>query len=236
MGKTITIKATDGSGEFSGYLALPAAGHGPGVVIGQEIFGVNPNIRAVADRFATEGYVVLAPELFWRLERDVQLSYEGEDLQRAFSFMHRFDIDKGVEDIATTLETLRDLPEVDGEQVAFVGFCLGGKLAYLTAARTDIACSIGYYGVEIDKYLDEAANIHGHLLLHFAELDKLCDAAARERIDAVLGSMNNVDIHVYPGVDHAFARVNGSNYQKESAELAHQRTLAALKHSIGPTS
>jgi carboxymethylenebutenolidase len=160
MGSTLQIEAGDGSGRFTAYVALPPGGHGPAVVIGQEIFGVNANIRAVADRYAEEGYVAIAPDLFWRLEAGVELGYAGVDREKAFALFGRFDVDKGIADIVATLDAARRMPEVDAAAGAgFVGFCLGGRLAYLTAARSDIACAVGYYGVGIEHLLDEAASI-----------------------------------------------------------------------------
>lgn len=234
MASTLQITASDGSGQFNAYLALPESGHGPVVVIGQEIFGVNANIRSVADRYAEEGYVAIAPDLFWRLEPGIQLGYEGADREKAFELFRQFDVDKGIEDIAATLAAASRLPEVDASAGAgFVGFCLGGKLAYLTAARTDVACSVGYYGVGIEHLLAEAANIRGHLVLHIAEADPFCPTEARAAILAGLSEQPNMELYVYPSCDHAFARVGGMHYERASAELAHERSIAALRRSIG---
>ncbi|AYC33779.1 dienelactone hydrolase family protein [Pseudomonas cavernae] len=235
MGSTVQISAADGSGQFSAYLALPASGKGPGVVIGQEIFGVNASMRAVADLYAEEGYVAIVPDLFWRLQPGIELGSTESDFQQAFDLFQRFDPDKGIDDIAATLTALRALPQVEAQVgTGFVGFCLGGKLAYLTAARTDVACSVGYYGVGIEHSLAEAANIRGRLLLHLAELDQFCPAAARQAIQAGLGGQPQIELYSYPGVDHAFARVGGLHYDKTAALLAHERSIAALRRAIGP--
>lgn len=234
MGKSISIAARDGSGSFSGYLAVPASGHGPGVVIGQEIFGVNANMRSIADSYAEEGYVALVPDLFWRLQPNLELGYSEAEFGQAIGLFQRFDVDKGVDDIAAAMDALRALPEVEDRGIGYVGFCLGGKLAYLTAARTDAACSVGYYGMGIEQMLDEAKNIKGRLVLHFAEQDVYCDASARTTIGEVLGRLPKAEIYSYPGVDHAFARPNGMHFDKPAALMAHERSIGALKREIGP--
>lgn len=213
---------------------MPASGRGPGLVVGQEIFGVNQNMRAVADRYAEEGYVALVPDLFWRLQPGVDLGYTEADFKVAFDYLGRFDTDRAVDDVAATMAVLRALPQVTGPAVGFVGFCMGGKLAYLTATRTDVACAVGYYGMGIEKMLDEAAHIGGKLVLHFAGADPYCDAAARAQIGAALATVPKAEVYVYPGVDHAFARAGGMHFDKSASMMAHGRTIAALKATIGP--
>ncbi|MBD9668001.1 dienelactone hydrolase family protein, partial [Variovorax sp. VRV01] len=158
-GRYIQIEATDGSGTFRGYLALPRSGSGPGLVIAQEIFGINHTMREVADYYAEEGYVTLVPDLFWRQQPDVELGYSEADWQRAFGFYQGFDEAKGMEDMQASISALRARPEVSGAKVGVLGFCLGGKLAYLAACRTDADVSVGYYGVGIEAALDEADQI-----------------------------------------------------------------------------
>ena len=156
-GETITIDAADG-GRFQAYLSLPACGSGPGIVLLQEIFGVNASIRAVADIYAEEGYVVVAPDLFWRIEPGVDLGYGEAEIEQAFALGGRFDVDLGVADITATVAALRALPACQGK-IGTLGFCLGGKLAYLAAARSGIDCAVGYYGVGIERYLGEVDDI-----------------------------------------------------------------------------
>jgi carboxymethylenebutenolidase len=232
-GQWLKVPASDGSGSFRAYLAVPAAGKGPGIVLAQEIFGVNATMREVADYYAEEGYTVLVPDLFWRQQPDVELGYAPEDWQKAFGFYQGFDENKGVEDIAAAMTALRARPEHVGK-MGVLGFCLGGKLAYLAACRTDADVAVGYYGVGIENSLDEAVNIRGRLMLHIAELDKFCPPPAREKILATLGGKPNVALHVYPGVDHAFARLGGEHYDKPSALMAHQRSVAAFRQEMGP--
>jgi carboxymethylenebutenolidase len=155
----VRINALDGSGSFNAYLALPASGSGPGLVLAQEIFGVNATMREVADYYAEEGYVVLVPDLFWRQQPDVELGYTPQDWERAFGFYKGFDEALGVQDIQACLNALRQRPDVADGKAGVLGFCLGGKLAYLAACRTDTDAAVGYYGVGIEAALDEAERI-----------------------------------------------------------------------------
>jgi carboxymethylenebutenolidase len=231
-GQWIEIKAADG-GKFRGYLATPASGKGPGIVLCQEIFGINAYIREVADYYAEEGYVVLAPDLFWRLEKDVDLGYSEEEWKKAFDFLQRFDIDKGMDDITAAVRTLRTRPEVAGK-VGALGFCLGGRLAYLAAARSGVDCAVGYYGVTIEKYLNEAAKIKVPMVLHFASEDKYAPPEAVEKIKNAFKGRNDVEIYIYQGVDHAFARTGGMHYDRPASMMAHSRSIALFRKVMGP--
>ena len=231
-GRYIDIPAPEG-GAFRAYLATPASGTGPGIVLCQEIFGVNATMRDVADYYAEEGYTVLVPDLFWRVEPGIELSYTEAGFARAFELYQQYDENQGVEDIGATLAVLRTLPECRGE-VGVLGFCLGGKLAYLAACRLPVACAVSYYGVGIEQALDEAKNIKGRVVLNIAALDRFCPADAQQQITAALGSNENVEVYVYPGVDHAFARKGGDHFDKPSAMMAHERAVAAFRKTIGP--
>lgn len=232
-GQFITLEARDGSGSFRAYLSLPRTGRGPGIVLAQEIFGINAYIREVADYYAEEGYVVLAPDLFWRQGRDIELGYSEPEWQRAFELYQAFDVDKGVDDLIAAAAQLRRRPECTGG-VGVLGFCLGGKLAYLAACRGDVDVAVGYYGVGIDQHLAEDAARRAALVLHVAEKDAYCDAAARARIQAALAGRDDTEVYVYPGVDHAFARTGSPHFDKPAAAMAHQRSIAALRRRLGP--
>ena len=221
-----TIKSFDG-GEFDAYLALPASGYGPGVVVLQEIFGVNDYLRSVADWYAAHGFVALVPDLFWRLERGVELTDKGEDQMRAFDFYQRLDEAKAVEDSATAMNFLRQHSACSGRAGA-VGFCLGGNLAYLLSLRFKPDCAVGYYGVSIEKSLDEANNLTTPLLLHIAGRDQNCPPEAQAKIQSVLEPNPLVKIYVYPDAGHAFARPGGEHYDATGAELANLRSLEFL--------
>jgi carboxymethylenebutenolidase len=229
-GQYIDLTAKDG-GRFRGYLAVPASGRGPGIVLCQEIFGINAYIREVADAYAQEGYVVLAPDLFWRLEPNVELGYTPEDWERAFDFFKRFDIDKGIEDIGIAVAALKKRPECTGK-VGAIGFCLGGKLAYLTACRVPVDASVCYYGVGIEGSLDESKNIKCPMVMHFAELDQFSSMEAFKQIQAHFKSRPEIEIYLYHGVDHAFARTGGDHYDKASALTAHARSIALFKKAL----
>ncbi len=230
--RTVTIAAQDG-GKFDAYLAIPACGSGPGLVLCQEIFGVNDFMRRTAQLLAEEGYVVMVPDLFWRQQPGIQLTDGPADMPKAFALYQGFDENLGVQDVISTIAALRALPEQNGG-TGVLGYCLGGKLAYLTACRSDVDVAVGYYGVGIENSLDDAATIKGRLVLHIAEQDGYCPPAARARIMETLAGKPGVELYVYPGVDHAFARTGGDHFDKPSALMAHQRSIAALKRVIGP--
>jgi len=229
-GKYIDI-AADGGGKFRGYLCTPPAGKGPGLVVIQEIFGINANVRAVCENYATEGFVTLAPDLFWRMEPNVDLDYTEAGWARAFDFFKRFDVNKGVEDIDAALNHLYGMAECAG-RVGAIGYCLGGKLAYLAATRTPVDASVGYYGVGIEASLDEKANIGKPLLLHIAEKDQFVPPEAQAKVKSGLAGVKGVEIYSYAGADHAFARIGGDHFDRKSAELANARTLAFLKKNL----
>lgn len=234
MGSYISIQNKDVS--FTGYLSVPEAGRGPGIILCQEIFGVNAAMREKADFLAEEGYTVLVPDLFWRQEAGIELGYTEEDFHKAFALYQNFDEDLGVQDIQVAIQTLKNLSFVDVEAgIGVVGYCLGGKLAYLAACRIpEIACTVGYYGVGIQNNLAEANNIKGQLILHMAEHDQFCPTDVRTEIIEQLSTYKNIQTYVYHGVDHAFARPRSDHYHKPSALIAHERTITALRKKIGP--
>jgi carboxymethylenebutenolidase len=214
-----------------GYLAEPAAPNGAGIVVIQEIFGVNAVVRGVADTLAAQGYVALAPDLFWRLERQVDITDKTDaDWKKALDLMNRFDIAKGVEDIQAGIASLRARGL---SKIGAVGHCLGGQLAYLTAARTDIDAAVGYYGVNIPAFLGEAVNIRRPLMLHIAAEDGFVPKPAQEQMIAGLKDNPHVTLHRYDGVDHAFARPGGAHFDRNAAELANNRTADFLRRHLG---
>jgi carboxymethylenebutenolidase len=226
------ISITGPNGPFAGYLATPSSGKGPGVVVIQEIFGVNQVMRDIADDLASHGYFGLAPDLFWRLEPGVQLTDKTDaEWKRAFDLMGRFDVDSGVKDIQATIDTLRTRPGCSGK-VGAVGYCLGGQLAYLAATRTDADASVGYYGVNVQDKLAEASNIQKPLVLHIAGKDQFTPPEAQAQIQDGLGKNKLVTLHVYPEMDHAFARIGGAHYDKACADLANGRTSTFFRQHL----
>lgn len=217
-----TINAADGSGSFRAYVAMPAKTPAAAIIAIQEIFGVNADMRAKCDAFAAAGYIAVAPDLFWRQEPGVDLTDKSQaEWDKAFALMNGFDVDKGIGDLVATLGYARGLPGCTGK-VGCVGYCLGGKLAYLMAARSDIDAAVGYYGVGLDGMLD--LRIARPLLLHIAEKDKFSTPEKNEKIIARFKDCDCVTTHLYPGVDHAFARKNGEHYDAAAAKLANVRT------------
>jgi carboxymethylenebutenolidase len=220
-GKVVQVVGHDGA--FSAYLAMPEGNPKAGIVVIQEIFGVNAVMRDITDAYAAQGYAALCPDLFWRIEPNVQLSDKSdEEWKRAFALMNAFDPDKGVDDIDAAIDYLRD--HIGVAKVGAVGFCLGGMLAFLTAARTDVDASVSYYGVNIDKRLEEAEKLAQPLMLHIAGKDKFVSPAAQESIKAGLHNHPQVTINVYDAQDHAFAREGGAHFDAQAAELANRRT------------
>jgi len=220
----VQIKAADG-GKFSAYLAEPkGAGKAPGMIVIQEIFGINGNIRAICDDYAARGYVAIAPDLFWRQQPGVQLdSNTKEGWDRAMQLYQGFSETKGVEDLIATLAWLRKQPLV-GAKVGAVGYCLGGKLAYLMATRSDADASVGYYGVGIQGSINEAGAITRPLMLHIAEKDGFCPPEAQKQVKDGLAPIVYATVHSYPGMEHAFARKGGEHYDAGAAKLADGRT------------
>ncbi|MDP9154336.1 MAG: dienelactone hydrolase family protein [Pseudomonadota bacterium] len=215
---------------FQAYLALPKAGKGPGVVIIQEIFGVNSHIRAVADQYAADGYVALAPDIFWRIQPRVELGYDGADRNKAMELYGKFDLNLGVADVGAAADALRALPEVTGK-VAGVGYCLGGTLAYLSAAKGSFDIAVAYYGGGIHTLLDQADSVKAPIQFHYGELDAHIPAdgvaAVKQRFAA-----KDAQVFTYPDADHGFNCTDRASYNQKASALAHGRTLTFLgEHS-----
>ena len=226
----ITISGQDG--DFAAYLALPARTPAPALVVAQEIFGVNAVMRDICDWLAGEGYIACCPDLFWRIEPGIQLTDKTEaEWARAFELFNLFDVDKGIEDMAGTLQAIRGLEPSNGK-AGSVGYCLGGKIAYLMATRSDADCSVSYYGVGLEGLLDEAAKITKPLMLHIAAKDQFVPPEAQETIKSGLADHEQVTIHVYPDQDHAFARQGGEHFDAAAAESANGRSLAFFKEHL----
>jgi len=223
-GTMTTITTKDGT--FSAYVARPSAAKAPAIVVIQEIFGVNAVMRAIADDLAAQGYLAICPDLFWRIEHGIDITDQSEaEWAKAFELYTAFNVDKGVEDIAATLATIRADGGCNGK-VGSVGFCLGGLLSFLTATRTDIDAAVCFYGVGIENKVDEAKSLSRPVMLHVAEEDQFVPKAAQATLNEALPGNRLVTLHNYPGRDHAFARKGGEHYDAADAALAERRTLA----------
>jgi len=217
------IKTFSGKEEFNCYVATPDGPATAAVIVIQEVFGVNEGIRQKCDKLAAAGYLAVAPDLFWRLEPGVDLDPDvQEEFQKAIALMQKFDVNQGVRDIEAAVHYAREA--TGGGKVGCVGYCLGGRMAYLCAARTDMDASVGYYGVFIDQMLGEKNAIANPLMLHIPEEDGFVDKEAQARIHEGLDDHPKVTIHDYPGMDHGFATEIGQRRDEENANLADQRT------------
>jgi carboxymethylenebutenolidase len=225
---TITIDATDGTGQFEALIVHPATEPAGAVVLIQEIFGVNDALRATAAQIAALGFIAVAPDLFWRIEPGVNISDKTEaEWQKAFALMNAFDQAKGVEDLKATLAVARTLPGANG-RAATMGYCLGGRLAFMMATQSDADVNISYYGVGIDGLLADLPKLHKPLLIHIAGQDKYVPPEAQAKIVAATAGNPLVHTHVYETADHAFARVDGTHYQALAATIANGRSAEAL--------
>ncbi len=224
MGQEIEITAADG-GSFVGYLTLPETTPAPGIVLLPEVFNINDHIRSVADGYAANGFSVLAPDVYWRQEAACYLPYTDERRAKAQALRAALDTDQFARDLADTVAALKARSECTGK-VGVMGFCLGGKFAYLSGTRHAIDAAVSYYGVEIDKHLDEADALGCPILMHFAENDPHVlpetVAAIRDR----MGASAKVEIEVYPGTEHGFNRYGYPPHHEAQAAVARQRTVA----------
>lgn len=227
MSQFESIACTRDGGSFSAYVSQPNKPNGHAVVVLQEIFGLTLPVRQVADRFAEDGYLAYAPDLFWRMEQRVELSHSKDDIARAFGFLARYKDEDGLADIASTIAHIRARPGMNG-QVAVAGMCLGGKLAYLAATLPVVNAAVGFYGVGIEKCLHLAGDLQCPLLLHFGDQDRYVPPAAREEIAKALEG-KTVATFLYPGADHGFFTRGG----QEDIALARERTRVFLERALG---
>jgi len=223
MSEYITIHST--AGDFRAYLARPAVSPAPVVVVVQEIFGVNADLRATCDELAAQGYFALSPDLFWRLEPGVDLSDRTEaEWNKGFALYNAFDYAAGVVDIGSTMAFARSLAGASGK-VGLMGYCLGGLMTFITTARMGADASVVYYGGNMDKYLDEAGAIRNPLLVHLGEEDEYISKDAQHAITEALAPNACAHVFTYPGCRHAFARHRGQHYDEDAAALANGRTV-----------
>jgi len=229
MIKPVNTSWIDIAPGFAGYLALPPAGRGPGLLLWQEIFGVNAHIQAVAEQYALDGFVVLAPDTFWRQAPRVELGYEGADRQQAMALMQGYAGPDALADIGAAFAALRARPETAGARLGSFGYCMGGRLAYLTAATTAVDAAVAFYGGGIHNQLDRAAAITCPMQFHYAGLD---DHIPPEAVQRVREALPAAEVHVYPGAMHGFNCWARASYHAPSAALAHGRALSFLAQQL----
>ena len=229
---TMSIAATDGAGRFDAYLLEPKNQPAGAVVLIQEIFGINASMKETAAQIADLGFFVLAPDLFWRQERHVNLTDKSADeWNKAFAFLEGFDHEKGIADLKATLAAARTLPGANGK-AGTVGYCLGGMLAFRMAIESDADINVSYYGVALDNFLDGLDKIQAPLIVHIADQDEYFKPEGRAKLVEASAGHPHVRSYVYPGADHAFARVNGIHWDARSAWIANGRTAEALAAAL----
>ena len=229
---TITIQATDGSGSFAAYLAEPASKPAGSVVLIQEVFGVNQAMRDIAAWVADLGFIAICPDLFWRIEPGVDITDKSEaEWKKAFELFGKFDQPKGIEDLKATLAVARTLPGANGK-AATMGYCLGGRLAFMMAEQSDADVNISYYGVGLDGLVGDLGKVTKPLLVHIADKDEFFPAEGRAKTVAAAKGHPQIACYNY-NADHAFARVGGTHWHGLSATIANGRSAEALAAALG---
>lgn len=233
MTTTIEIDRPDGPGTFPAYCAEPASTPKGAVVVIQEIFGINAGIRRRCDMLAEAGYLAIAPDLFWRIKPGIELDPDiAPEMKRSLGLMNQFDQDQGIADIQAALKAARTRL-AHGGKVGVLGYCLGGRLAFMTATRTDADATVCYYGVGIDGLLDKAKGITHPVMLHMGQDDHFVDKAAQAKMHAGLDGHPQVTLYDYPGADHGFATEFGTRRVEAAATLADKRTSDFFSKHIG---
>ena len=229
----IDVDTLEGDARFQAYEARPEGEPRAAIIVIQEIFGVNEGIRRKCDHWAGLGYLALAPDLFWRLRPGVELDPDVEgEFKQALDLMGKFNQDQGLRDVEATIREARKHLGTNGK-VGCVGYCLGGRLAFMTSARTDIDASVGYYGVGIDNLLREKNAISRPLMLHIAGADHFVGPDIQKVMHEGLDDHAKVTLHDYPGEDHGFATETGKRRGEEAAQLADRRTERFFAEHLG---
>ncbi len=227
----ITIEGRDGA--FGAYIARPKTLPAPAVVVLQELFGVNADIRKTCDELAEQGFLAVAPDLFWRQEPGVDLSNvtSEADWQHGLRLYQAYDRDAGAKDVKDTASAVAKLPECIGK-VAVLGYCLGGLMTFLTAVRDGVDAAVAYHGGDTEKYLGEIDGLNAPMLMHLAEEDEFISKPAQAAIKTALAKKPSATVYSYPGQSHAFSRHGGAHYNAEASALAHKRTYEFLRQQL----
>ncbi len=219
------------AGSFDAWLALPPAGRGPGLLLLQEIFGVNEHIRTVAEQYALDGFVVLAPDVFWQQQRRLDIGYTPDDIQRGRALAMAADKAALQRDLVDAVKALRARPEVQGRGIGAIGYCLGGRLSYLAAATAGVDAAVAYYGGGIQDMLDLAPQVRCPMQFHYGALDANIPLTAVDKVRAAMAG-KPADIFVYDTADHGFNCWARGSYHAGSAALAHGRALQFLAEQL----
>jgi carboxymethylenebutenolidase len=229
---SITIPAADGTGSFAAYVVEPKTKPAGVVVVIQEIFGVNQAMRDIAAWVADLGFIAVAPDLFWRIEPGIDITDKSDaEWKRAFELFQAFDQAKGIEDLKTTVGTCRTMPGSNGK-VATMGYCLGGRLAFMMAEQSDADANISYYGVGLDGLLGDLDKVTKPLIVHIADKDAFFPPEGRAAVAAATQAHPHAVSYIYPNADHAFARVNGIHWDGLSATIANGRSAEVLAAAL----
>lgn len=221
------------AGSFDAYLARPTGMVKPVIVVLHELFGVNADLRATCHEIAAAGFIAICPELFWRQERHVDLSVRSQEAwEKGLALYAAYDIDKGVRDIEATVAAARAI-EGGSRRVGVMGFCLGGLLTFVAAARTRVDASVAFHGARTGEFLDEVADIDGPLQMHLAEDDEFMPKEEQRTITTALASDPRFEVFSYAGCRHAFSRHGGSHFNADAARLARARTLDFFSRQLG---
>jgi len=232
MGEFKPIRTLTGDKSFDTYVALPEGKATAAIVVIQEIFGVNEGIRRKCDSWAKAGYAAYAPDLFWQFEPHIELDADvPEQMQKALSYFPKFNQDQAVRDIEATIRVSREALGDEGK-VGVVGYCLGGRLAFMSACRTDGDAFVGYYGVGIDNLLGEQHAIGKPTMLHIPTNDGVVPVEVQKAMHEGLKDNRHVTLHDYEGLDHGFAAEMGKRRVEEAAQLADRRTADLFARAL----
>lgn len=226
------VSITSAGGTFQGYFAAPEGDPVPGVIVIQEIFGVNSHIRSVVERFAAAGYAALAPDIFWRVEPGIELGYTPDDVAKGRALKDKMNLDEVIEDVRASFAVLGARPECADKKLGITGYCYGGLIAYAAAARLDPACASSYYGGGITNYLDEANNISQPIQFHFGSEDGGIPMTDVEQIRQAMSGHDKAEVFVYEGAGHGFHCDQRGSFDQDSANLAWERTLGLLAQHL----
>ena len=228
------VVSTHDGGSMPAYLAMPASGRGPGIVVLQEIFGITDYLKRRARDLAELGYVALLPDLYWRIGSGVVLAEDTQEgLQQAFGYLQRLDEPQAVDDAVAALEHLRAMPQTGGK-AGVLGFCMGGRLAYGVGVASDPDVVVSYYGSGIGSQLQDASKVECPVVFHFGEADAYLPVEEAERIRETFSGRPGTEVHMHAGAGHAFDNPSPLFHHAEASREAWPQTVAFLERHLPP--